>query len=314
MAIPEQLAFGRTGWHGDQAVSLRSSLGAMRTLANDIKTQHDALVTKIDADATIPGTYGAPYKTTVAAVSTTTTLAEFANGGTFTHGDDAVVLRKVMQAVQALANEEKTLHNSLLVALDADALGFNDYSSVNEVQTLTVDATAGTFTVTYAGQTTSALAFNVSGASFTTAMIALSNLASGDVVVTGGPGDAGGTVPYVLTFGGTLAATNVAQITANATLLTGGASTATPATSPQGSDTFHTTSDSLTAVSEHFANGGSAAHGDAGVQVRLALQAAQALLNEIKSDHNLLVAHLDADTVVTDTNYAALRSVTAASV
>lgn len=103
---------------------------------------------------------------------------------------------------------------------------------VNEVQELAVAAATGTFTVTYAGQTTAAVAFDVAAADLQTALIALSNLAPGDVVVTGGPGDALGTTPYVLTYGGTLAGTNVAQITASATGLGGG--TATPSTTTAG--------------------------------------------------------------------------------
>lgn len=101
-----------------------------------------------------------------------------------------------------------------------------------EVQHVVVDATAGNFTVTYAGQTTSSLAFNVSGANFTTAMVALSNVASGDVVVTGGPGDSGGTAPYVLTWKNTLG--NVAQVTCADVDLSGGGDTVTPSTDTAG--------------------------------------------------------------------------------
>lgn len=90
-----------------------------------------------------------------------------------------------------------------------------------QTQTITVNATAGTFTVTWSGQTTSALAFNISAADFTTALVALSNIALGDVVVTGGPGDSGGTTPYTLTW------ENAAILpTTNAASLTGGAATA----------------------------------------------------------------------------------------
>ena len=101
--------------------------------------------------------------------------------------------------------------------------------AVNEVQTVTVDATGGTFTLTYAGQTTSALAENAAAATVQTALEALSNLAPGDVTVTG---SAGG--PYTLTFGGTLANTNVAQLTSNAASLTGGAGTVTHGTTTAG--------------------------------------------------------------------------------
>lgn len=107
-------------------------------------------------------------------------------------------------------------------------------AGVDEVQALAVDATGGTLTVTYAGQTTAAIDFDASGAAFTTALDALSSLAPGDIVVTGGPGDSGATTPYVLTFGGTLAETPVAEITASGASLTGGAGTATPSTTTAG--------------------------------------------------------------------------------
>lgn len=89
----------------------------------------------------------------------------------------------------------------------------------NEVQSVTITGapTGGTFTLTYSGQTTSALAYNAAAATVQTALEALSNLAPADVVVTGAAGG-----PYTLTFGGTLAAANVAQLTASGASLTGG--------------------------------------------------------------------------------------------
>jgi ribosomal protein S11 len=103
----------------------------------------------------------------------------------------------------------------------------------NEVQTITVSATGGTFTVTYSGQTTSALAWNVTAAALQAALEALSNIAVGDVVVTGGPG---ATAPLTITFKGTLAGTNVAAVTTTPSL-TGGAGTATVATPTAGTTT-----------------------------------------------------------------------------
>jgi hypothetical protein len=44
------------------------------------------------------------------------------------------------------------------------------------------------------------------------------------------------------------------------------------------------------------------------------LNAIKNLVNELKADHNALLAKLDADTGVADTNYAALHSVSAADV
>lgn len=90
----------------------------------------------------------------------------------------------------------------------------------SEVQTLSITGTptGGTFTLTYSGQTTTAIAYNASASTVQTALLALSNLDTGDVVCTGGslPGTA-----IVMTFGGTLADTDVTAITASGSL-TGG--------------------------------------------------------------------------------------------
>jgi len=94
----------------------------------------------------------------------------------------------------------------------------------NEVQTLTITGTptGGTFTLTFSGQTTSAIAYNASASTVQTALIALSNIAPGDVVCTGGnlPG-----TPIVITFGGVYANTDVPAITSTSSL-TGGTSPA----------------------------------------------------------------------------------------
>jgi hypothetical protein len=111
--------------------------------------------------------------------------------------------------------------------------GRPDYAAsayVNEVNTLTIDATGGTYTVTINGQTTAGVAYNANAATLQTALEALSNVAPGDVAVTGGPG---ATSPYTLTWGGALANTNV-TITASGAGLTGGAQTAIVATTQQG--------------------------------------------------------------------------------
>lgn len=90
----------------------------------------------------------------------------------------------------------------------------------NEVQQLTLygSPTGGTFTLSFSGQTTSAIAFNASAGTVQTALIALSNLAPSDVTCGGGPFPG---TPITVTFGGAYQFTNVPQITANAASLTG---------------------------------------------------------------------------------------------
>ncbi|HEX2160660.1 MAG TPA: hypothetical protein VHF88_02455 [Thermoleophilaceae bacterium] len=99
--------------------------------------------------------------------------------------------------------------------------------NADEQQLATVNATAGTYTLTYSGQTTVPIAFDAPASAVQTALEDLSNLAPGDVTVSGGPGGVGGASPYVIQFGGTLANVNVAQITASSAGLTGTATTAT---------------------------------------------------------------------------------------
>jgi len=104
---------------------------------------------------------------------------------------------------------------------------------VNEQQTVTVVATGGTFTLTFTGQTTAAIAFDATAASVQAALESLSNLEPGDVVVSG---DAGG--PWTVDFAGTRADTDVAQMTGNATNLTGTPKSVTVATRINGASAF----------------------------------------------------------------------------
>lgn len=98
----------------------------------------------------------------------------------------------------------------------------------SEIQTITIDATGGTFTITFQGQTTAAIAFNATAAVVKAAMEALANVEPGDVTV----GLAGSV--YTFTFGGKYAGENVTAMTTNAGSLTGGAGTAVVATTTAG--------------------------------------------------------------------------------
>jgi len=88
---------------------------------------------------------------------------------------------------------------------------------VNEVQTVTVGGspTGGTFTLTFAGQTTATITYNAAASAVQTALQALSTIGSGNITVSGSGGG-----PYTCTFAGTLAGMNVAQMTASAAGLT----------------------------------------------------------------------------------------------
>lgn len=94
----------------------------------------------------------------------------------------------------------------------------------NEVQTVTITGTptGGTFNLTYAGQTTAGIAYNAAASAVQSALVALSNIRTGDVTVSGGPGPG---TPYVVTFGGQYSSYDVPLMT-TASSLTGGSSPA----------------------------------------------------------------------------------------
>ena len=107
----------------------------------------------------------------------------------------------------------------------------------NEVQTITISATGGTFTISFDGEgPTAAIAYDATASTVQTALEGLSNIDSGDVVVTG---SAGG--PYTLEFQGQYEDTAVAEVTTDAGSLTGGAGTAVVATVHQGAVTHNIT-------------------------------------------------------------------------
>lgn len=89
-------------------------------------------------------------------------------------------------------------------------------SGVPEVQKIALHAIThdGTFTLTFSGQTTAALAWNITAEDLQEALEALSNIAPGDVTVTGQFPE------YIVTFGGTLTG-NQPAFTASATGLIG---------------------------------------------------------------------------------------------
>jgi hypothetical protein len=99
----------------------------------------------------------------------------------------------------------------------------------NEVQTVTITGapTGGTFTLNYEGQVTTAIPRAAPASTVRLALEALSNLAPGDVAVTGNDGG-----PYTITFQGTLFARQITALTATAALTPSGG--VTIATTTQG--------------------------------------------------------------------------------
>ena len=95
------------------------------------------------------------------------------------------------------------------------------------VQTLSVTGTpnAGTFTLSFGGQTTAAIPFNATAAQVQAALVALSSIGANDLVCTGGPLPG---APVTMTFAGSMAPGPQAPITVGANAL-GGGTTPAPA-------------------------------------------------------------------------------------
>jgi hypothetical protein len=106
-------------------------------------------------------------------------------------------------------------------------------AGLDEVQTVTITGTptGGTFTLTYDGQTTAAIAYNATAATVKSALAALSNIKAEDITTAGGPGPG---TPYTVTFGGGATdGRNVPQMTATGSL-TGGTTPAVAVTTTTG--------------------------------------------------------------------------------
>jgi len=118
----------------------------------------------------------------------------------------------------------RSLPTLLRAVLGTAVVGPAGTQEVNTI-TATGTVTGGTFTITYNSQTTATIAWNASASDVQAALEALSNVAPGDVIVTGGPfPDA----PLVITFGGTL---NGLPTGAPVTVTTAGLTGTTPGAS-----------------------------------------------------------------------------------
>ena len=108
------------------------------------------------------------------------------------------------------------------------------YGNRNEVDKLVISATGGTFVLLFGGQESGPIPFNATPAAVRGALEAFAGIGAGNVTVSGGPGNEKGTLPYVITFGGALANTNVSEVGQNGSNLTGPAIAASLETTTQG--------------------------------------------------------------------------------
>ncbi len=108
--------------------------------------------------------------------------------------------------------------------------------NANEVQAVRVDATGGAFKLSFSGDGTADIAANATAVQVESALNALPSVGPGGVSVSGGPGGAGGTTPYIVSFEGSLAgaAQPLLKATNGGIPLSGGAATASTYTTVRG--------------------------------------------------------------------------------
>lgn len=149
---------------------------------------------------------------------------------------DATFLNRLRTELQLLTPRPIVPSDFAAIALNTPgvsrAVAIDLYAPpVNEIETVTVNGTGGTFKLTFESQQTGTIAWNAAASVVQTALEALSNIAPGDVLVTGGPL---ATAPVTVQFKGAYAGTNVTQMTADSTSLSGGSHTASIATTTGG--------------------------------------------------------------------------------
>ena len=145
-------------------------------------------------------------------------------------------------STSVVLNSVDALHGDLGIVNDGDLILALSYSGESDellnlvpalkrfsvkIITITGAPTGGTFTLNYEGQVTTAIPRAAPASTVRLALEALSNLAPGDVAVTGNDGG-----PYTITFQGTLFARQITALTATAALTPSGG--VTIATTTQG--------------------------------------------------------------------------------
>lgn len=117
----------------------------------------------------------------------------------------------------AFTNLAQMTYTNNLTGGSVVAFTFQNFRrAVNEIQTITIpdNVNGGTFTIDYDGQVTGNIAWNASATVLKTALIALSNIGTGDVTVSKPAARR-----WVVTFTGALGGTNVVLMEGDGTLL-----------------------------------------------------------------------------------------------
>lgn len=147
---------------------------------------------------------------------TTTTVGEFTNGDTTPDVSAYNIWRCYGTAATITALDNVTYPMEITI--------LGSYLNEQQTVTITLEDPGDTFTVTYGGQTTAALAYDVSAVNLQAALEGLSSVGAGNIAVSGTPADV-----YTLIFQGALAEADKAEVTCAGT-----GCTATPATTVVG--------------------------------------------------------------------------------
>ncbi len=218
-----------TGGPGDVAALAITFAGGLANTPVPAMTADNSALSPLGATATIATEAGQTgYEIcNVTDVCTTGTVSGAVGGGALsTMGYPAVVPTGAASGGNVLVPDTGNLRmqefsstGAFVRAFGADVVnvGTDNGGAANEVQKLTVAAISGTFTLTFGAGTTAALPYNASASEVEAALNALATIggAGGFVTVTGGPGNASGSSPYVITFGGSKGGADVAQISIN---------------------------------------------------------------------------------------------------
>lgn len=153
-------------------------------------------------------------------------------GGPYLPGTDVARVLKVLNATNPTRFYQVWYTGQDFEYVASDPPTVLAGGGVTEAQRVTITGapTGGTIQLTFNGQQTGTIAWNATAATVQTALQALSTIGAGNVTVTGGPGP--GTA-WTITFTGTLAVTDVAQMTATSAL-TGGTAPAVAVTTITG--------------------------------------------------------------------------------
>jgi len=117
-----------------------------------------------------------------------------------------------------------------------EADSFDPCALTDDLQQITVDATTGTWTVDFEGDVSGPLAFDISAFALQTTLEGLTGISLGDVRVSGGPGDSGGTTPYSIAFTGNLAGVDITELVVASIDLAGGGASVSVVTIQEGGE------------------------------------------------------------------------------